>query len=69
MNKLAGGCIKLGDFEIAIASNKGIPMGIRAKFYVFIRHSFTQIYLPSVKSDISPTVHFYDMVLSAVFIF
>ena len=32
---------ELGDFEITVAGNKGIPKGIRAKFYVFVNHSFT----------------------------
>lgn len=31
---------EFGNFEVSVASNEGIPMGIRAKFYVFINHSF-----------------------------
>ena len=43
-------------------------MGIRTKFNEFLYHCFAQIYLPLVKSDVSPAIHLNHMKLPAVFV-
>ena len=69
MQKLSRVYIKFCDHEVSVASDEGVTVRIWSELNMFIDHRFAQIDLPSIESDISPAIHFDDMICSAVFIF
>lgn len=61
--------INESNLKIAITNIKGIPEGIRADFNIFIYHSFTEVNLPAIKSEIAPTIDFNNLEITAIFKF
>ena len=69
VKQLARFYIKFSNTKIPVASNKGLIVLIWSKLYVFPNHSFTKINLKMIKSNIAPTVYFYHVIFSSVFVF
>ena len=68
VQKFAGVYVEFADRKVAVARDKAIAVRIWSKLNIFVNHGLAQIDLPTIETDISPTVHFDHVVFATILI-